>query len=207
MDRGDLYINSDPLPCAHGRHRMSALVRGTRQDRPFRRNYAGRRNRHAGSNRTWPATSSRPTSPPTDRAPASSSTTRCSTPPSSPARPPTRPCSASSNDWRAAQGRPQEGRRQGRQEPAQGPAARPRPSCCAPVLWPSAIYCAGANYADHAAEMARRMNRPLEPDPHTHGLKPWHFIKAVADVRRPRRDREDFRRLRPKWTGRSSSRR
>ena len=24
----------------------------------------------------------------------------------------------------------------------------------APVLWPSAIYCAGANYSDHAAEMA-----------------------------------------------------
>ncbi|HZA02247.1 MAG TPA: fumarylacetoacetate hydrolase family protein, partial [Hyphomicrobiaceae bacterium] len=48
----------------------------------------------------------------------------------------------------------------------------------APVRWPSAIYCAGANYADHAAEMARRMNRPLEPDPHTQGLKAWHFIKA-----------------------------
>ena len=35
----------------------------------------------------------------------------------------------------------------------------------APVRWPSAIYCAGANYADHAAEMARHMNRPLEPGP------------------------------------------
>src|ERR1700733_14670050 len=48
----------------------------------------------------------------------------------------------------------------------------------APVLWPSAIYCAGANYADHAAEMARANNRTPEPDPHTLGLKPWHFIKA-----------------------------
>ena len=48
----------------------------------------------------------------------------------------------------------------------------------APVLWPSAIYCAGANYADHAAEMARAGGREPEPDPHTLGLKPWHFLKA-----------------------------
>jgi 2-keto-4-pentenoate hydratase/2-oxohepta-3-ene-1,7-dioic acid hydratase in catechol pathway len=48
----------------------------------------------------------------------------------------------------------------------------------APVLWPSAIYCAGANYADHAAEMARASGRTPEPDPHTLGLKPWHFLKA-----------------------------
>jgi 2-keto-4-pentenoate hydratase/2-oxohepta-3-ene-1,7-dioic acid hydratase in catechol pathway len=47
-----------------------------------------------------------------------------------------------------------------------------------PILWPSAIYCAGANYADHAAEMARATGREQEPDPHTLGLKPWHFIKA-----------------------------
>jgi 2-keto-4-pentenoate hydratase/2-oxohepta-3-ene-1,7-dioic acid hydratase in catechol pathway len=53
-----------------------------------------------------------------------------------------------------------------------------RTKLLAPVRWPSAIYCAGANYADHAAEMARRMNRPPEPDPHTQGLKAWHFIKA-----------------------------
>ena len=49
---------------------------------------------------------------------------------------------------------------------------------CAPILWPSAIYCAGANYTDHALEMAKLHNRPIEPDPHTQGLKPWHFIKA-----------------------------
>jgi 2-keto-4-pentenoate hydratase/2-oxohepta-3-ene-1,7-dioic acid hydratase in catechol pathway len=48
----------------------------------------------------------------------------------------------------------------------------------APILWPSAIYCAGANYADHAAEMARASGREPEPDPHTLGLKPWHFLKA-----------------------------
>ncbi len=48
----------------------------------------------------------------------------------------------------------------------------------APILWPSAIYCAGANYADHAAEMARATGRSPDPDPHTLGLKPWHFLKA-----------------------------
>ncbi|MBV9971555.1 MAG: fumarylacetoacetate hydrolase family protein [Xanthobacteraceae bacterium] len=48
----------------------------------------------------------------------------------------------------------------------------------APIRWPSAIYCAGANYADHAAEMARAQNREPPADPHTLGLKPWHFIKA-----------------------------
>jgi len=59
-----------------------------------------------------------------------------------------------------------------------------RSKLLAPVRWPSAIYCAGANYADHAAEMARRMNRPPEPDPHSQGLKAWHFLKgarALAD--------------------------
>ena len=48
----------------------------------------------------------------------------------------------------------------------------------APILWPSAIYCAGANYADHAAEMARASGRTPGPDPHVLGLKPWHFLKA-----------------------------
>ncbi len=55
----------------------------------------------------------------------------------------------------------------------------------APVLWPSAIYCAGANYSDHAAEMARRANRPPEPDPKSLGLKPWHFIKASRSLTDP----------------------
>jgi 2-keto-4-pentenoate hydratase/2-oxohepta-3-ene-1,7-dioic acid hydratase in catechol pathway len=48
----------------------------------------------------------------------------------------------------------------------------------APIRWPSAIYCAGANYADHAAEMARARGRAPEPDPHALDAKPWHFLKA-----------------------------
>ena len=49
----------------------------------------------------------------------------------------------------------------------------------APVRFPSAIYCAGANYADHAAAMAAREGNPPPADPHDQGLKPWHFLKAA----------------------------
>jgi 2-keto-4-pentenoate hydratase/2-oxohepta-3-ene-1,7-dioic acid hydratase in catechol pathway len=55
----------------------------------------------------------------------------------------------------------------------------------APVRFPSAIFCAGANYADHAAEMAAREGRPAPPDPHTLGLKAWHFLKASRTVTDP----------------------
>ena len=48
----------------------------------------------------------------------------------------------------------------------------------APVLYPPTIYCAGANYSDHVANMARIQNIPNEPDPHELGLNPWHFIKV-----------------------------
>jgi 2-keto-4-pentenoate hydratase/2-oxohepta-3-ene-1,7-dioic acid hydratase in catechol pathway len=50
----------------------------------------------------------------------------------------------------------------------------------APILYPGTIFCAGANYRDHVAEMSKAMNLPVEPDPHEVGLTPWHFIKASA---------------------------
>jgi 2-keto-4-pentenoate hydratase/2-oxohepta-3-ene-1,7-dioic acid hydratase in catechol pathway len=49
----------------------------------------------------------------------------------------------------------------------------------APLERPGAVYCAGANYTDHMAEMAKVMNMPAEPDPHEAGLKPWHFMKTA----------------------------
>jgi 2-keto-4-pentenoate hydratase/2-oxohepta-3-ene-1,7-dioic acid hydratase in catechol pathway len=49
-------------------------------------------------------------------------------------------------------------------------------------LRPGTIFCAGANYADHVAEMNRANNRPPDPDPHELGLRPWHFIKAAGTV-------------------------
>ena len=42
------------------------------------------------------------------------------------------------------------------------------------------MFCAGANYRDHVAEMSKALNLPPEADPHELGLKPWHFIKASA---------------------------
>jgi len=55
----------------------------------------------------------------------------------------------------------------------------------APVLWPSAIYCAGANYSDHAAEMAAKMNRPLDPNPKEKGGRSWHFLKSPRTIADP----------------------
>ncbi len=55
----------------------------------------------------------------------------------------------------------------------------------APVQFPSAIYCAGANYSDHAAEMAAREGNPPPPDPHTLGHKAWHFLKATRAITDP----------------------
>jgi 2-keto-4-pentenoate hydratase/2-oxohepta-3-ene-1,7-dioic acid hydratase in catechol pathway len=49
-----------------------------------------------------------------------------------------------------------------------------------PLMYPGAIFCAGANYKDHVAEMSRALNLPEEPDPHLLGLKPWHFMKPSA---------------------------
>jgi 2-keto-4-pentenoate hydratase/2-oxohepta-3-ene-1,7-dioic acid hydratase in catechol pathway len=54
----------------------------------------------------------------------------------------------------------------------------------APVR-PAAIYCAGANYTDHVTEMNAAQGKGPEPDPHTLGLKPWHFIKSAHAVAGP----------------------
>jgi 2-keto-4-pentenoate hydratase/2-oxohepta-3-ene-1,7-dioic acid hydratase in catechol pathway len=87
-------------------------------------------------------------------------------------------------DWRTAQGVLKKAAAgAGKSRVKSQPLGRTK--LLAPIRWPSAIYCAGANYADHAAEMARRMNRPLEPDPHTQGLKAWHFIKASRTLTDP----------------------
>ena len=83
-------------------------------------------------------------------------------------------------DWRAAQ--PVLKAAAGKVAKAQ-PVARAK--LLAPVLWPSAIYCAGANYADHAAEMNARHGKPPDPDPHTLGLESWHFIKASRAIANP----------------------
>ncbi len=50
---------------------------------------------------------------------------------------------------------------------------------------PAAIYCAGANYGDHVREMTAGRGGPEAPDPHTLGLKPWHFIKSAHSITGP----------------------
>ena len=87
-------------------------------------------------------------------------------------------------DWRAAQGALKKASAAAGKSRVKA-LTLSRAKLLAPVRWPSAIYCAGANYADHAAEMARRMNRPMEPDPHTQGLKAWHFMKAPRALADP----------------------
>lgn len=51
----------------------------------------------------------------------------------------------------------------------------------APILNPSVVFCAGANYEDHMREMASVNNEPV-PDPRGPGSHPWHFIKASRSV-------------------------
>ena len=49
----------------------------------------------------------------------------------------------------------------------------------APVLYPGDIYCAGANYTDHMAEMARAHGEVPGPTMKELGEKPWHFVKTA----------------------------
>ena len=53
-----------------------------------------------------------------------------------------------------------------------------RAKLLAPVLYPGNIYCAGANYTDHMAEMARAQAHPPGPNMKELGEKPWHFVKT-----------------------------
>jgi 2-keto-4-pentenoate hydratase/2-oxohepta-3-ene-1,7-dioic acid hydratase in catechol pathway len=55
-----------------------------------------------------------------------------------------------------------------------------RAKLLAPVLYPGNIFCAGANYTDHMAEMARAQGHPPGPNMKELGEKPWHFVKTSA---------------------------
>ena len=49
----------------------------------------------------------------------------------------------------------------------------------APILYPRALFCAGANYTDHVAEMARVLGLPDEGG-RKDGDKPWHFVATPS---------------------------
>ena len=88
------------------------------------------------------------------------------------------------NDWKTAQGVLNAAAAKAAKSKAKVlPLAKAK--LLAPILWPSAIYCAGANYQDHANEMAAKEGRPPPPDPHTLGLESWHFIKASRSLSNP----------------------
>jgi len=53
-----------------------------------------------------------------------------------------------------------------------------RAKLLAPVLYPGQIYCAGANYRDHVAEMDRAQGKEPGPTMKDLGEKPWHFVKT-----------------------------
>lgn len=52
----------------------------------------------------------------------------------------------------------------------------------APVPEPGDVFCAGANYTDHVAEMDRAMGKAPGPTMKDLGEKPWHFIKTSSSV-------------------------
>lgn len=59
---------------------------------------------------------------------------------------------------------------------------------CAPLPLPPALYCAGSNYADHAAEMAKASGREPPKDPHELGQRSWHFLKSSRSAIGPNAD-------------------
>ena len=81
------------------------------------------------------------------------------------------------NDWKSAQGALKKAATNaGKSRVKSRPLSRTK--LLAPVLWPSAIYCAGANYKDHVAEMDRAQGREPGPTMKDMGEKPWHFVKT-----------------------------
>jgi len=57
-----------------------------------------------------------------------------------------------------------------------------------PIPLPPVLYCAGSNYADHAAEMAKAAGREPPKDPHELGQRSWHFLKSSRSAIGPHAD-------------------
>ena len=85
------------------------------------------------------------------------------------------------NDWESAQVLLDTGAMKAKAGSVEGvPLGQAR--LLAPILYPSAIFCAGANYVDHLEEMNAALKVNVNPDPRSLGLEPWHFIKASRSV-------------------------
>ena len=82
-------------------------------------------------------------------------------------------------DWKAAEGALKKAAAgAGKSRPKRQPLKKTK--LLAPVQFPSAIYCAGANYADHAAAMAASEGQPAPPDPHDAGAQALALHQGVA---------------------------
>jgi 2-keto-4-pentenoate hydratase/2-oxohepta-3-ene-1,7-dioic acid hydratase in catechol pathway len=91
-------------------------------------------------------------------------------------------------DWKAAEGTLRKAAASAAKNSRKSRAKRQplaKTKLLAPLPHPPTIFCAGANYADHAAAMARKQGMPEPADPHQQGLKPWHFIKAAGTIADP----------------------
>lgn len=88
------------------------------------------------------------------------------------------------NDWKRAEG----ALRKAAASAAKSRAKRQplaKSKLLAPLPSPPTIFCAGANYADHAAAMARKAGQPEPADPHSLGQNPYFFIKAARTLADP----------------------
>ena len=70
-----------------------------------------------------------------------------------------------------------------------------RTKLLAPVRWPGTIYCAGANYQDHAEEMWKAAGQPPQPDPHEPRTETLVLHQGGALSDRPRRESQHLKLL------------
>src|SRR5260370_35873717 len=81
------------------------------------------------------------------------------------------------NDWASAKGiLKKAAAAAGKSKLKSQPVAKAK--LLAPVLWPSAIYCAGANYTDHMTQMSKLRRLPPSTDPDEVELTRWHVTNA-----------------------------
>lgn len=84
-------------------------------------------------------------------------------------------------DWNLAEAKLEEQARAVTSSAIQPPGISPQDvRLLAPVRYPGNVFCAGANYTDHLAEMAKAAGRDPGPSMRERGESPWHFIKTSS---------------------------
>ncbi len=90
-------------------------------------------------------------------------------------------------DWRSAEGGAEKGRGRGRgrQEPGQAAAAGKDQTACAGALSLGDLLRRRQLCRSRRRNGGKREGNPPPPDPHTLGLKAWHFLKASRAIADP----------------------